>query len=453
MRIDLSYRFEPGHEEDGVTALIPIHLLNTLDLEPFNWLVPGMLREKLIALIKCLPKTLRIHFVPVPEHADRVLPMLDFGEGKLYERLSWALKRTGGIAVSPTAFREELVPDHLKVNFALIDENQKIIDRSRDLALLKARHQKNAGENFKVIARKAYLEKGCTSWSFGPLPEVFDGEQDGRRVFGYPALVDEGQSVGVTVFESPAQALIQHERGLVRLARLALSKDVKYLRKHFVVDPMAELAYGKLAAHPFAHQSMPEHLALKEDMIDRLLVMTFFETSQSIRDQAAFDRSLKEGRANLMMDADRLLRVVRQMFQDYAEIMRGLPGLPKGAFQADLEKQLQLLLYRGFLITTPFSALSEFPRYLKAVLHRMQKAPQDPQKDLKQFREIEAFLERYWRSVSVSGSDRPPERDAIRWQLEEFRVAHFAQQLKTAIPVSAKRMAEAFAQFECGQKA
>ncbi len=452
LRVDLRYRFEPGHEDDGVTALIPIHLLNTLDPEPFHWLVPGMLREKLIALIKCLPKTLRIHFVPVPEHADRVLPMLDFGEGKLHERLSWALKRTGGIAVSPTAFREELVPDHLKVNFALIDENQTIMDRSRDLEQLKARHQKDAGENFKVIASKAFLETKCLQWTFGPVPKIFDGELEGKRVFGYPAVVDEGQSVGVNVFESPDQALIQHERGLVRLARLALSKDVKYLRKHFSVDPMAELAYVRLPAHPMTHEVMTEDRVLKEDMIDRLIMMAFLDCPEKIRDAEAFDQCLKAGRVHLMMEADRLLKGIQRLFQEFVQLKPLLNGLPAGALKTDVEKQLQLLMYRGFLITTPFAALSEYPRYLKAILHRLQKAPQDPQKDFRLLQEIAPYMDRYWQSVSTGGASRQPEREPFRWQLEEFRVSLFAQQLKTAVPVSAKRMAEAFAQLEAETK-
>lgn len=448
IRLPLQYRFEPGHEDDGVSALIPLQLLNTLEEAPFRWLVPGMLRDKVIALLKSLPKTLRIHFVPVPDFADRILPMLDFAQGDLLTQLSVALKRTGGISVPAGSFREELVPDHLKANYLVLGEDQRVIDRGRDLSALKQKHSKKAGQSFKQIASEAYLMTGCHEWVFGDLPITFDGNHEGSRVFGYPALVDEGQSVGLRILESREEAQLVHEGGLARLLALNLSKDLKYIRKNLRVDASAELAYGRLCAHPLLYPDLGKERVLRDDVVARLLASVFLEDQPEIRDASTFTHRMESHRKELMLRSDEMGVVAQKVMQLYSEGLRSLDKIPEGKIKDDVRYQLSRMIYLGFWIKTPWSQIREFPRYLTAIQHRLEKAGQDPGRDARQRLELEPFQKAFWTMIEKYQGRRVPERHAFRWRLEEFRVSLFAQQLKTAYPISAKRMEEALKTLE-----
>lgn len=448
LRLPLQYRFEPGHVDDGVSALIPLQLLNTLEESPFRWLVPGMLRDKVIALLKSLPKTLRIHFVPVPDYAERILPMLDFAQGDLLAQLSSALKRTGGISVPTASFREELVPDHLKTNYLVLAEDQRVIDRGRDLSALKQKHSKDAGQSFKQIASEAYLMTGCHEWTFGDVPVTFDGSHEGSRVFGYPALVDEGQSVGLRILEAREEAQLVHEGGLARLLALSLAKDLKYIRKNLRVDAAAELAYGRLGAHPLFYKDLGKERALRDDVVARLLAATYLEDQVEIRDFASFSKRMEAHRKELMARSDEMGAIAQKIMQLHAEVLRSLDKAPDGKIKEDVLFQLSRMIYLGFWIKTPWAQIREFPRYLTAIQHRLQKAGQDPGRDARQRVDLEPFQSAFWTMMDKYQGRRVPERHPFRWKLEEFRVSLFAQQLKTAYPISAKRMEEALKTLE-----
>ena len=452
LRFALEYRFEPGHEDDGVTAIIPLHLLNQIDPDPFRWLVPGLLREKVTALIKSLPKTLRIHFVPVPEYVERVLPMLDFGQGSFHAQLSSALKKTGGIAVSTQSFREELLTTHLTMNFAVVNEANQVIDRSRDLSALKRRHAVDAGQQFRQLAQEAYLHTGRKTWDFGELPACFEGTHDGLTVYGFPAVVDEGETVGVRVFATPEEAAQRQEAGLARLFRLTLARELKYLRKNLAVNAQAELLYQQLPPHPFLHEEPKAERDLRDDLLDRVMAALFLEDQPDIRSAQAFEARLTDHRAELVLKAEELAKTAQTLMQSCAEIQTRLKVCRTASLKADIQAQIGLMLYRGFWGRTPYRQIREIPRYLKAMLIRLEKAPLDPLRDLKQFKEIEPFLGRYWQAVQASHGRIVPERDPFRWMLEEFRVSLFAQALKTPYAVSAKRLEEAWNKIDAARQ-
>ncbi len=253
IRIPLEYRFEPGHEDDGVTAIIPLHLLNQLPPEPFAWLVPGLLREKLVALIKNLPKQTRKHFVPAPDYADKVLPQLDFGQGKLTQQISAALRRIEGFTILDKEWSEEGIPLHLRMNFALVDDAKKVIARAHDLNELKQKHAAAAVENFQELAQEELAMTGRKEWDFGDLADRYQSGQ----IHGYPALVDEGDTVGLRVFDTVEKAAAAQERGLVRLFRLAMAKELKYLRKNLTITAPAELAYRQVPKASFLVSRIP----------------------------------------------------------------------------------------------------------------------------------------------------------------------------------------------------
>jgi ATP-dependent helicase HrpA len=371
------------------------------------------------------------------------LPMLDFAEGDLLQQLSSALKRTGGIAVPLSAFREELVPDHLKTNFLVLGEDQRVMDRGRDLGALQTKHSKDAGKTFRQIASEAYLKTGCQAWVFGDLPLTFDGEHDGSRVFGYPALVDEGETVGLRILESREAAQLIHEGGVARLLAIMLSKDLKYIRKNLRVDAMAELAYGRLSHHDFLYKDLGKERALRDDIVTRLLAGVFLEDQPEIRNEGDFLARMESRRKALVVSADEMGAVAQKIMQLHSEIVQALGKVMDVKVRDDVRQQLDRMVYLGFWIKTPWTQIRDFPRYLTAIQHRLQKAQQDPARDARQRSEIEPYQKAFWQMIEKFQGRRIPERQAFRWKLEEFRVSLFAQQLKTAYPISAKRMEEA----------
>jgi ATP-dependent helicase HrpA len=432
LKIQLEYRFEPGHEDDGVTAIIPIHLLNQITPEPFQWLVPGLLREKLVALIKNLPKPSRRHYVPVPDFADRALVQLDCGKGRLAEQLSAALRRLAGFGPPLTEWSEEGIPVHLRMNFALVDDNKVVVARGRDLAALKKAHSETAVSNFQELAREELSMTGCKTWVFGDLGERY---QSGS-LHGFPALVDEGETVGLRVFDTQEAAAASQERGLVRLFCLAMSKELKYLKKNLPVTAASELAYRQLGT-PSSD--------LRDDTVDRIMAALYLDGQPDIRSAAVFEQRLIKGRSEVVPVGNAVGKLANDILLLHAEVARKLKARPTGPATDDMQDQLSRLIQPGFVALTPYPALKEFPRYLNALLYRLDKSAQDPQRDLRQLAEQAKPWQDYWNWVQQGKNAVPPERDGYRWMLEELRVSIFAQALKTPYPVSVKRVGEAWA--------
>jgi ATP-dependent helicase HrpA len=445
LRIALEYRFEPGHEDDGVTAIIPIHVLNQLKPEPFEWLVPGLLREKLVALIKNLPKPTRRHFVPVPDFADRALPQLDFGKGKLTQQLSAALRRLSGFGPAETEWSEEGIPVHLRMNFALVNEAKVVVARARDLDALKKAHSATAVSNFKELAQDELSMTGCREWKFGDLAETY---QSGS-LLGFPALVDEGETVGLRLFDTVESAAASHERGLVRLFSLAMSKEMKYLKKNLPVTAVDELVYRKLerfAIAPMQKSAKPEVAGdLRDDAVDRVMAALFLDDQPDVRSAAGFDQRLMQRRGEVVTVGNAVGKLIGDILKLYAEASKKLSNLQPSPSVMDMRSQLGGLVFSGFVVVTPHAALREYPRYLKALLYRIDKFLQDPARDQKQMTEVLPHWQTYWEWVSRYKSPREPFRDNYRWMLEELRVSVFAQVLKTPYPVSGKRLQEAWA--------
>lgn len=443
VEVQLRYRFDPGNEDDGVSALVPLHVLNQLPEEPFAWLVPGLFDEKIEAMVRALPKALRVNFVPVPDAVARALPLLDIGRGSLHAQLADALSRTGGVRVPRDAFREEVLPPHLRMNFLLVDEAGEVIARSRSLAGLRDRHAGAAAQDY---ARLSQLTTGAKSWEFGEIPEQQRVGDGARSQVGYPALVDEGDSVGLRVFATPPEARASHVRGSARLIRLALARDFKSLRRDLAVNVQGELVYRGLAAHPLLHPELVAGRDLRDDLMDRIVMTMFLEDREPLRSGAAFEQRLAL-RAGIGMPAQDIARNVQSALERLGRIHAALPKVP-AATAADIRSQLAWLVPAGFLLHTPAGQLREFPRYLNAIEQRMEKARADPRRDAQLAAEAAPLETRYRERVKAERGSVPPGEDAFRWMLEELRVSLFAQQLRTRVPVSARRLADAWAERE-----
>jgi ATP-dependent helicase HrpA len=443
LELPLRYRFEPGNADDGVSVLVPLHVLNQLPEEPFEWLVPGLLDEKVTALVRSLPKNLRVHFVPVPETVAKVRPLL-VHEGSLHAQLANALLRTVGVPVPRDAFREDLLPPHLRMNFALIDEAEKVVSRSRSLAELRAQH---AGAAQQEYAKQSELTSGARTWVFGELPESQETGQGARRQMGYPALVDEGVSVGLRVFATPPEARASHERGSARLIRLVLARDLKPLRRDLAVNVQGEIAYKALAAHPLLNPELVAGRDLRDDLLDRVVMTVFLEGHPPLRSERAFEERVAALRGGIGLSALEISRSVQGALERVARIQAGLAKVAAPA-AADIRAQLAWLVPAGYLLVTPWERLREFPRYLQAIEQRIEKLARDSRRDPQLMAEVAPLEVRYRERVNAERGLIPPGTDEFRWLLEELRVSLFAQQLKTRVPVSARRLRDAWAERE-----
>ena len=444
--VQLRYRFDPGHEDDGVSALVPLHVLNQLSEEPFSWLVPGLLEEKVTALVRSLPKGLRVHFVPVPEAVARVRPRLEPGRGALGTQLAEALSKTAGVPVPRDSFREDALPPHLRMNFLLLDDAGAVIARSRSLAALQAQH---AGSSQQHYAKQSQLTSGARRWEFGDLPEKLDMARGGVRQLGYPALVDEGEGVGLRGYATPGEARISHVLGCARLVRLVLSREFKALRRELPVNVQAERLYRTLAAHPLLDRELVPGRDLRDDLLDRIAITVFLDGREPLRSAAAFEARVEALRAGLGLPAQEISRHVQAALERLGRIHAALAAAPPPT-AADVRTQLAWLLPAGFLRVTPAERLQDIPRYLQAIEQRLEKAGRDPRRDAQLAAQCAPLEARYRDKVRAERGLRPPGEDPCRWLLEEFRVSLFAQQLRTRVPVSARRLEEAWAERERG---
>ncbi|BBL70769.1 ATP-dependent helicase [Methylogaea oryzae] len=438
--VRLEYRFAPGDPEDGVTAIVPLHQLNQLSKEPFDWLVPGLLREKLIALLKSLPKDLRRKLVPVPDTVDRLLPKLAVGEGVLTQSVGALLKFTYGLTVPDGAWDEASLTEHLRMNYRVMDEKGKVLVTSRDLGDLQRRYGAQAGQTFQSLAAKSLSISGCTDWQFGDIPIRSDTKTGKTTVPGYAALVDEGDAVGLKSFDTEAEARWRHRCGLSRLIQLALAKDIKYLRKNLAVKPPHELAYAKLAGLPFRQTA--DNAALRDDLLGLVVQSLYLDDQPDIRSEKVFRDRLERHRGQLIEQANTASVLSAGILDGAATLEKTLAAWPANDPCAqDMREQLRCLVYAGFVRTTSLARLKEYPRYLKALQHRLDKLRQDPGRDRRQLDLLKPYWARYW-DYAKQPLAAAPEDDAFRWLLEEFRVSLFAQHLKTPVPVSAKRLDE-----------
>ena len=440
LTIPLQYRFEPGHDEDGVTAIIPVHQLNQVSLAAFDWLVPGMLEEKCVALIKSLPKQIRKHFVPVPETVKQCLEIEPDFKGMLQEWLGNRLRKLTGEAIPLNAWNMEGLTEHLKMNYRVVDEQGKLLDYGRDLKKLQLKYAVKAEDSFDQIAADELNYTGCIGWAFDDLPETYQFIQKGQSFIGFPAIIDEGDAVGVRIFDTGQKAALQHQAGLMRLFQLQLRKDCTYIIKNMPQSAAAELAYNRLPKHPYINNS--PGASYKEDMLHLILYGVFVE-GRTLRSQQAFEQSLQQNKAGLISVANEAGKIALEIMGLYNAIKTLLKRLNvNDPLAKDINEQLDLLIYAGFIRNTPYQQLKAIPRYLKAIQYRLDKLDNNLQK----IQEVSRYSTRFWKEIEkkVKKDIVIPEQDPFRWAIEEFRVSLFAQQLKTAYPVSVKRMDKAW---------
>ncbi|KVG63738.1 ATP-dependent RNA helicase HrpA [Burkholderia pseudomultivorans] len=481
----LTYHFEPGTPRDGVTLAVPLFALNQVDARRCEWLVPGMLKEKVQLLLKSLPQKLRRHCVPLPEYAAGFVERTGrerFGAGGLVEALIADVRSETQVAMKTADFKLETLPAHLFMNFKVIDEHGRQLAMGRNLAQLRQELGAQAQQQFQKIAAASTIAAGgdadagaatlpaaagsaaghdgrggkdgkgdkgaaphtaapaeagatalyenLTTWNFGKLPELLEIRRRGQTLYGYPALVDRGSHCDVEVFDSPEEAARIHRAGLRRLFALQLKEPIKYLEKN--LPGLREMA--------MQYMSLGTQDELRDQLIDTALDRACLQDPLP-DDDASFHARRDEGRSRLNLLAQEIARLVGQILAEYAGLAKKLAqAKPFAQAYADLQQQLGALVGKRFVIDTPYAQLAHFPRYLKGIALRIDKLKADPARDAKQAGELQPLVQQYQRAVSQRGGVVDPRLAEFRWLLEELRISLFAQELRTPMPVSVKRL-------------
>ena len=465
IEMGLSYHFEPGSPRDGVTLTVPLFALNQIPRERADWLVPGMLKEKVQLLLKSLPQKLRRHCVPLPEYAARFFERNEdpvrFGRGDLIDALIADIHAQTGVRVMTTDFKLETLPAHLFMNFKVVDEHGRQLDMGRNLATLQAELGGQARQSFQRMAETTpaagpssakplaapaapAAAKGkpapaapaaptahtnITGWTFGELPELLEITQGKITLIGFPALVDKGTYCDLEVFDDPNVAARTHRIGLRRLFALQFKDQLKFAEKN--VPGLQQMGMQ------FMSVGTPEEL--REQIVNKAIEIACLQDPLPI-DAASFNKRKDEGKGRIGLLINETARLAGQILAEFHGLPKRLQGLPP-AVASDMQAQLQGLVHKRFIAETEYSQLAHFPRYLKAMNVRLEKLRGNPARDAQLMAEWQTAATQFQRTVKNQPlKNLDPRMIEFRWMLEELRVSLFAQELRTPMPVSSKRL-------------
>jgi len=485
-----TYLHEPGDTKDGVTVDVPLFALNQVNEERCEWLVPGMLKDKLQALIKTLHQRPRSRLVPLPDTAARMAEQLNqpevFGTGSLTDAVLKLVRDATAVDVKRGDLKLDMLPPHLFMNFRVVDEHGRQLGTGRSLAGLKgdlgvqARgafqalaglknlavlapegskapisslfevSNKSIGQQIRVQAAPEKIAiktpERYTNWSFGELPELMEIKKGAQTLIGFPALIDLGDAVTIEVFDEPDMAFIKHRAGLARLFALQIKDAIKYLEKN--LPDLQKMATSYMQVGRAADNSGGGTLEeLREQILEVALSRTFL-LDPLPTNEAEFKKRLEEGRGRLTLIATEIARLAGGVLLEFTVAQRKIKDT-RNALEAsaDCAQQLTRLIPKRFLSVTPYSQLQHFQRYLKAITARLDKWRADPARDAARMLEIKPQEQRYWRLVAERKGATDARMQEFRWLLEELRVSFFAQELRTPQPVSIKRLEKVWMQL------
>ena len=485
-----TYLHEPGDPKDGLTATMPIFVLNQVNEERCEWLVPGMLKDKIQALIKTLHQRPRSRLVPLPESARKMAEQLNepalFGHGSLIEAVLKLVRLATTVDVVRADIKVDMLPAHFFMNFRVVDEHGRQLGQGRNLGALKAELGAQARGAFQALAGlkmaktaapaadtqrnqpPALMNKaqGATKkvaseptpkaspagikhtlWTFGELPELLEIQKGGQTLIGYPALLDVGDAVTIEVFDEPEVAAAKHRAGLRRLFALQIKDALKYLEKNVPDLQKMAVTYIQVGKNPDGSGTGGTLEELREQIIQVALDRAFL-LDPLPTDEFAFKKRVDEGRGRLTLICTEVARLAAAILSEYAVAARKIKdskNVPEAT--ADAGQQLSRLMPKKFLSLTPWPSLQHFARYLKAITARLEKYRADPARDSARLKELQPLEQRYWRLVAERKGVVDDRLQEFRWLLEELRVSFFAQELRTPQPVSVKRLDKAWAQL------
>ncbi len=485
-----TYLHEPGDARDGVTVTVPLFVLNQVNEDRCEWLVPGLLKDKILALLKSLPQKPRSRFVPLPESATKLAETLGmpeiFGAGSLTDVLLKKVRDMTSLDVKRADFKLDMLSAHLFMNLRVVDEHGRQLGMGRNLGALKADWGSQARGAFQALAQlkvkpiegasehsqpaplndkealhpavktevsfnktrpavsgvkssqgPAFVQQRYTAWTFGDLPELMEIKKGGQSLIGFPALVDLTDAVQIEVFDEPDVAGQKHREGLRRLFALQIKDALKYLEKNIPDLQKMAVAYMPLGTADDLRQQIIEVALERAFLLEPLPA-----------DEVSFKKRIDEGRGRLTLIANEVARLAAVILIEFAAATRKIKDTKNAPeATADCAQQLQRLLPKRFLTLTPWPQLQHYARYLKAIVLRLEKWRADPARDAAKLLELKPQEQRYWRLVAERKGAVDDRMLEFRWLLEELRVSFFAQELRTPQPVSVKRLDKAWAQL------
>jgi ATP-dependent helicase HrpA len=480
----LEYKFEPSASDDGVTLILPIYALNQVDAERCEWLVPGMLTEKVSGLVKTLPPKWRRHFVPLAAYAEKFIDRTwawkndqEPPKKTLVQSLLNDFQEHEGLKLSATDFRFEALIAHSTMNYKLVDEHGATLAMSRNLSELRAQFGGRAQTTFQAALQKIKPASSAvmkpendsalqtirvgnstpsptnvntkavennkivkrageryTDWRFGELPELLEIDHEGSTLLGYPAIVDKTEGVEIAVFDEPEVAANHHRFGLSRLFSIAFKEQLKFFEKNIpdaVKLNMLFLPFGSA-------DDLRQQLTFK--LIDRACLQDPLPFSE-----ASFVQRVTDAKPRLNLIGQEIARHLAAVLTDYAGLVKKLPAIRnEKTLAADIEAQLAELLPKKFLVNTESAQLQHMPRYLKAIAMRIDKYKADPARDAERTKEMAPMMNEYRRVLASRKGQPDAKLSEFGWLLQELRVSLFAQELRTPMPVSVKRLQKAW---------
>ncbi len=438
MQLPLRYHFEPGRKDDGVTVRIPMTALGQLKSPAFEYLVPGMIEEKIVQFIRNLPKQVRKQFVPAPHYAKACHEAIQPSETTPFiDAIAHQLHRMTGNQIAPSLLKQIQFEDHLLMRFEIIDESNKVIKAGRDLQQLKGIASKKAATHLAQQQKNRIERDGITSWNFGDLPETIIVDSMGIKIKAWTALVDQGKSVAIQLFDSAEKA--QQQNGLLKLFMLSASKEANYL-KHNLHN------IKQHCLHYFITGKCDE---LKQSIIKNTFRLVFDTDNFQCNQQASFKNHLAQHRGQLIQQANDISQQLDTLLKIHHQVKKTLTGKLNPAWLDalnDINEHINTLIFIGFLDTLTMQQLRQYPRYLKGIQRRIEKLNNNPHRDRTLRQQIQPHWQNYQQFIakennrfSISQQQKIALQD-YRWMLEEFRISLFAQELGTAFPISEKRL-------------
>jgi len=455
LELPLRYSFEPGTEDDGVTVTVPVLALKSLTPEPFAWLVPGMLQEKVTDLLRALPKGLRKQLVPIGESAPQLLGCLNFGEGSLFMQLSRCLRAVKRVEVAPGHWDENELPQHLRMRFEVVGSDGKVLGAGRSLQELKALSEERLEDSLWDKARKLHEREGLAAWELGEVaPRIALGKDAlGLEIFAYSGLVAEGDTVAVRLFKDPEDARSASYQGLYLLYRLAFQMELKQLKKDWAYPPDMTLELAFMGSRKQADENLQNYL------MRELFGIKGTRFCAGWPDRGQYLETLKELKGKLALRGREILQEVLAVIKERENARHSLQRYQKMAKKdAGVLQRIQILAEDlNQLVPLNFPGhyerfeIQQLPRYLKALQIRADRAYTAPEKD--RIKEAQfAPYEKYYEELRADVLQRPTEEggrflNELRWLLEEYRVSLFAPEVKTLIRISGKRIEEKYREW------
>jgi ATP-dependent helicase HrpA len=442
-RLPLEYRFAPGHPLDGLTVSCPLALLNQIDAVRMSWLVPGMVREKVAWYLKALPKQWRARIPPGPGFVTAFLSEAHAPGESLATALRAFVSAQLAAPLAVDVWDERALPTHLALNIRVVDPGGRELAMGRDLEALRSQLGEAARLSF-AAGQPAFERRGIRSWDFGDLPETLSFVREGRRATGYPALVEEADGVALKLLDTRAAAEASTRGAVVALIGGELKPALRRWEKGEPGFVQAALQLKPALASD----------ALLADVLAAIRDRAFIGEDPLPRSERGYAEQLKRARTRLPAVAEAAFRLLGAIAAEHHAASRRIAALPKSlaGLRAEAASQRDALVYPGFFARTPWSALVNLPRYLKALDRRLAKYPENRDRDARHAANVAALWQRYRARAEANAAARriEPALEAFRWLIEELRVSLFAQELRTPFPVSYKRLEKAWKDLSAG---